>query len=207
MSVMAGPSLYVPHFNRMAAADVREFVAGVATAQLVTVGADGQPDATWLPILWLGDRVEAHVARANQHWRRIVDGAPALLVVAGPDHYISPSWYPSKAGDGRAVPTWNYSVVHLRGTAHVREDANWLRDHVTRLSDRHEEHRTDRWRVSDAPGDFIDKSLRPIVGIEIHVEQVEAKAKLSQNRSDEDRRGVADGLRAEGIDPDGLVVE
>lgn len=205
MGPMGDTGLYVPHFNRMADDEVRGFVADVGTAQLVSVGPDGLPDATWLPIVWTGDRVEAHLARANGHWRRVVDGTPALIVVAGRDHYISPSWYPSKAEHGRAVPTWNYSVVHLRGTLRLRQDADWLREHVTRLSDRHEEHRADRWRVTDAPEDYIDKNLRAIVGIEVSVEQVDAKAKRSQNRSDADRRGVVDGLRGDGVDPDGLV--
>jgi transcriptional regulator len=203
--VVDDAGLYVPHFNQMADEAVRAFVDGVGTAHLVTVGPEGAPDSTWLPILWLGDRVEAHLARANPHWRRMVDGGPALLVVAGRDHYVSPSWYPSKAEHGRAVPTWNYSVVHLRGTVRLRQDREWLHDHVTRLSDRHEEHRADRWRVTDAPTGYIDKSLRPIIGIEVTVTDVRAKAKLIQNRDEADRLGVADGLRAEGVDPDGLV--
>lgn len=205
MGAMGDAGLYVPHFNRMADEEVRGFVADVGTAQLVSVGPDGVPDATWLPIVWTGDRVEAHLARGNGHWRRLVDGTPVLLVVAGRDHYISPSWYPSKAEHGRAVPTWNYSVVHLRGTVRLREDADWLREHVTRLSDRHEEHRDERWRVTDAPDDYVVKNLRAIVGIEVSVEQVDAKAKRSQNRSEADRRGVVDGLRRDGVDPAGLV--
>ena len=197
--------LYVPRFNVMDPDDVRPFVEAVATAQLVTVGEDGVPDATFLPVLWEGDRLVGHLARANRHWRRMVDGSPALAIVTGPDTYVSPSWYASKAEHGKVVPTWNYSVVHLRGAVVVHDDPEWVRSLVTRLTDRHEADRAERWRVTDAPSDYVDKNLRPIVGVEILVESVEAKAKLSQNRSDEDRAGVAAGLAADGIDPAGLV--
>ena len=199
------PQLYLPRFNVMDADDVRPFVEAVATAQLVTVGADGAPDATFLPVLWEGDRLVGHVARANAHWRRIVDGSPALAIVTGPDTYVSPSWYAAKAEHGKVVPTWNYSVVHLRGRITVHDDPNWVRGLVTRLTDRHEADRAEPWAVTDAPEDYVSKNLRPIVGVELAVESVEAKAKLSQNRSDDDRQGVARGLAADGRDPDGLV--
>ncbi|MBI4900132.1 MAG: FMN-binding negative transcriptional regulator [Actinobacteria bacterium] len=191
----------------MEADDVRPFVEAVATAQLVTVGEDGVPDATFLPVLWEGDRLVGHLARANAHWRRIVDGSPALAIVTGPDAYVSPSWYATKAEHGKVVPTWNYSVVHLRGRVVVHDDPTWVRALVTRLTDRHESPRDEPWAVSDAPDDYIEKNLRPIVGVEVVISSVEAKAKLSQNRSDSDRAGVASGLAADGRDPAGLVVE
>ena len=199
--------LYVPRFNAMDADDVRPFVEAVATAQLVTVGEDGVPDATFLPVLWEGDRLVGHLARANGHWRRIVDGSPALAVVTGPDTYVSPGWYATKAEHGRVVPTWNYSVVHLRGAVAVHDDPTWVRDLVTRLTERHERGRAEPWAVTDAPDDYVAKFLRPIVGVELTVSSVEAKAKLSQNRSDEDRAGVAAGLAADGRDPSRLVAE
>lgn len=202
---MTDPQLYVPRFNVMAPDDVRPFVEAVATAQLVTVGDDGLPDATFLPVLWEGDRLVGHLARANTHWRRIVDDSPALAIVTGPDTYVSPSWYATKAEHGKVVPTWNYSVVHLRGRIVVHDDPDWVRALVTRLTDRHERERAEPWHPTDAPDDYIAKNLRPIVGVELFVESVEAKAKLSQNRSDEDRAGVAEGLRADGRDPGGLV--
>src|SRR5690348_15447861 len=87
---------YVPHFNQMPEDDVRAFVAAVGVAQLVTVAGDGTPDATLLPVLWDGDRLVGHFARANRHWQRIADGTPALAVVTGPDAYVSPGWYASK---------------------------------------------------------------------------------------------------------------
>jgi transcriptional regulator len=202
---MPDPQLYVPRFNLMDPDDVRPFVHAVGTAQLVTVGDDGTPDATFLPVLWEDDRLVGHLARANTHWRRIVDGSPALAIVTGPDAYVSPSWYATKAEHGKVVPTWNYSVVHLRGAVTVHDDPEWVRGLVTRLTDRHEQPRAEPWAVTDAPADYVDKNLRPIVGVELVVESVEAKAKLSQNRSDEDRAGVVAGLVADGRDPDALV--
>ena len=202
---MADPQLYVPRSNRMDPAAVRPFVAAIGTAQLVTVGEDGAPDATLLPVLWEGDRLVGHLARANAHWRRIVDGSPALAVVTGADTYVSPSWYASKAEHGRVVPTWNYTVVHLRGPVTVHDDPAWVRGLVTRLTDRHEQGRAEPWAVTDAPANYVEKNLRPIVGVELAVASVEAKAKLSQNRSEADRAGVAAGLAADGRDADGLV--
>jgi transcriptional regulator len=202
---MADPQLYVPRFNAMDPDDIRPFVHAVGTAQLVTVGEDGTPDATFLPVLWEGDRLVGHLARANAHWRRIVDGSPGLAIVTGADTYVSPSWYATKAEHGKVVPTWNYSVVHLRGAVTVHDDPAWVRGLVTRLTDRHEQPRAEPWAVTDAPADYVDKNLRPIVGVELVVASVEAKAKLSQNRSDADRAGVAAGLAADGRDPDGLV--
>ena len=172
-------------------------VADVGTAQLVTVGADGFPLATLLPVIWRDGTVRAHMARANEHWRQIGDATPALLVVTGPQAYVSPSWYASKAEHGRVVPTWNYTAVHLTGRARVHEDAAWLRDAVDELVEHHEAGRARPWRSTDAPGRFVEGQLRAVVGIEVSVERVEAKAKLSQNRSAADREGVVRGLRAE----------
>ena len=196
--------MYIPHFNAMDdPADVRAFVEAIGSAEVVTVGADGTPIATLLPILWSADTqtVIAHMARANPHWREIGDDSPCLAIVAGPQAYISPSWYAAKAEHGRVVPTWNYSAVHLTGTVRVHDDPDWVRDAVTRLTDHHEQPREQPWAVTDAPPTFVDKNLKAIVGLEIAVQRVEAKAKLSQNRSDDDRAGVVAGLRAEGGNP------
>jgi transcriptional regulator len=197
--------VYIPHVNVMDDPDdVRAFVESVASAEIVTVGTDGTPLATLLPILWSADggTVIAHMARANPQWRSIADDAPFLAIVTGPQAYISPAWYASKAERGRVVPTWNYSAVHLTGTVRVHDDPEWLRDAVTRLTEHHEERRDEPWAVTDAPATYIDKNLRAIVGLELTVQRVEAKAKLSQNRSDVDRAGVVAGLRAEGGNSD-----
>lgn len=192
--------MYVPHFNAVEdGAEIRAMVAAVGSAQLITVGADGWPSATLLPIVWEGSKVIAHLARANPHWQEIDAGAPVLLVVAGAQAYVSPTWYATKAEHGRVVPTWNYSAVHLTGrVSGVHQDPEWLRSAVDDLVERHEGHREAPWRTADAPAKYIHGQLRAIVGLEIDVEKVEAKAKLSQNRSDADRSGVIRGLQHEG---------
>lgn len=191
--------VYVPRFNALDDPDeIRALVAATGSAELVTTGPDGYPMATLLPVLWDDDRLVFHVARANPHWRTIGDDCPALAVVTGPQAYVSAAWYPSKAEHGRVVPTWNYSAVHVVGRASVHDDEAWLRDAVTRLTAQHEQRRAQPWAMTDAPERYVDKQLRAIVGIELRIERVEAKAKLSQNRSDADRAGVVSGLRAEG---------
>ncbi len=171
-------------------------VSTVHVGQLVTVGPDGAPDASLLPVLWDGDELIVHLARANEHWRRIASGSPGLVVVTGPDTYITPRWYASKREHGRVVPTWNYSAVHLRGPVTVHDDPEWLREAVTRLTDHHEARTADgeAWGVDDAPARFVDGQLKAIVGVSMAVTDVDAKAKLSQNRSDADQAGVVDGL-------------
>ena len=109
----------MPPPNAMTAADVEAFLETHPSGRLVTVGPDGRPDATLLPVIVSGTTVIAHFARANDHWRRIAPGSPGLLVVAGADAYVSPGWYASKQEHGRVVPTWNYSEVQLRGSVTV----------------------------------------------------------------------------------------
>ncbi len=142
--------------------------------------------------------LRAHFARANPHWKS-VDGVDALMIFALTDGYVSPAWYPSKAEDPRVVPTWNYEVVHVHGRVAVRDDPAWKLALVSALTDRHERRRPHDvdapiWAVDDAPVDFIDKQLGAIVGVEMTVDRIEAKSKLSQNRSIEDREGVIEGL-------------
>lgn len=190
--------MYVPkHFAVEGESEIRAMVEAVGSGWLVTVGDGDVPTATLLPVLWSEDHVVAHVARANPQWRGM-DGQPALLIVGGPEAYVSPSWYPSKAEHGRVVPTWNYTAVHLTGTVRVHHDPEWLLAVVTALTDRHESGRGEPWRVTDAPPQYVDANLGAIVGIELTVTRFEAKAKLSQNRGEADRRGVIEGLRREG---------
>ncbi|MEP1124644.1 MAG: FMN-binding negative transcriptional regulator [Ilumatobacter sp.] len=156
--------------------------------------------ATALPFVVDDDisRLRAHVARANPHWGH-VDGHHALLIVPTVDAYVSPRWFASTAEHGRVVPTSNYELVHLHGVVEIHHDAEWKRRLVDDLT-RENESRVDDpesaepWSVSDAPASYIDARLEAIVGIELHVQRVEAKQKLSQNRSEQDRLGVTDGL-------------
>jgi transcriptional regulator len=144
--------------------------------------------------------LRGHVARANPLWREFRPEIEALVIFQGPHAYVSPGWYPTKQETGKVVPTWNYAVVHARGPLRVVEDAAWLRDQIEALTDRQEAGRDERWRVSDAPADFIDRMMGAIVGIEISVESLVGKWKVSQNRPAVDREGVIDGLTGAGTD-------
>lgn len=187
--------MYVPKLNAVADEDeVRAMVAACRSAWLVTVDESGMPVASFLPIMWEESTVIAHMARANPQWRGIRPGAPVLLIVTGPEAYVSPSWYPSKREHGKAVPTWNYTAVHLSGAATVHEERAWVLDAVTALTEVHEAGRSDRWHVSDAPDAYIESELRAIVGIEVALTRVDAKAKLSQNRPEADQLGVIAAL-------------
>ena len=203
--------MYNPTFNRVDDADAIAMLERSGFGHLVSAGRDGL-SATGLPFLVdrnddenvgreVGGavRLRAHFARANHHWRDL-DGADVLIVFPLADGYVSPAWYPSKADDGRVVPTWNYEVVHVHGRVTVHDDADWVRTLVTELTDRQEQQRNSLdpalapWRVDDAPAPYAAGQIRAIVGIEVSVDRIEGKRKLSQNRSDADRAGVVDGL-------------
>jgi transcriptional regulator len=143
--------------------------------------------------------LRCHVARANPAWKACVDNAASCVVMfQGPQHYISPSWYPSKKEHGKVVPTWNYAVVHVHGQARAVDDAQWLLANVSSLTQQHEGGRDKPWHVSDAPADYIDKMLAAIVGIEIAIERIEGKWKMSQNQPAANREGVVTGLQQQG---------
>ncbi len=136
-----------------------------------------------------------HLARANpQASRDPSSTADALVIFTGPDAYITPQWYATKQETGRVVPTWNYIAVHVYGTLRFHDDPAFLRDHLERLTHRHEAGRVDPWHVSDAPGDYIAQQMNAIVGVTVEIERLEGKWKMSQNRVDADIAGVIGGL-------------
>ncbi|AGN81176.1 FMN-binding negative transcriptional regulator [Pseudomonas sp. GD03651] len=169
-------------------------------AVLVSQGDQGLL-ATHLPVLvdiTEGEfgTVYAHLARANRQWQDLAQGSEALLVFPGADAYVSPSYYPSKADNPKVVPTWNYLAVHAYGPAEVIHEAEPLLAIVSRLTDRHEHGRSEPWKVTDAPADYIEGMLRAIVGIRLPIARLQGARKLSQNRSAQDIAGVRDGLAA-----------
>lgn len=141
--------------------------------------------------------LRAHLARGNKQLDALREGAEVLVVFQGPESYVTPSWYPSKAEHGKVVPTWNYAMVQVRGKPLVIDDVTWLRPHVEQLTNNLERERPHPWKVSEAPDEFIATQLKAIVGIEIPIRSIEGKWKVSQNRLPTDRQGVIDGLRAE----------
>jgi transcriptional regulator len=185
--------MYVPdHFREDRPDVLHEAVQRIGFATLVTQGLE----ANHLPMLLQDGVLRGHVARANPVWK--AGEGEALAIFLGPHAYVSPSWYPSKAETGKAVPTWNYLTVHARGAIRWIQDADWLRAHVTALSAVHETGRAQPWAVSDAPASYVDGLLRAIVGFELTIAKLEGKWKLSQNRDAADRAGVRDGLVQDG---------
>jgi transcriptional regulator len=192
--------MYVPPaFKDDEVESIRATIRGARLANLVTATAEG-PVATPLPLFL--DEIEGehgtlygHLAKANPQWRLPPIGQ-ALAIFTGPEAYVTPSWYATKQETGKVVPTWNYVAVHAYGPVEFFQEPERLLDVVTRLTNKHEGLRAKPWAVGDAPADFIAAQLRGIVGIRIPVVRLEGKRKMSQNRPESDRVGVAAGLAA-----------
>ena len=192
--------MYLPkHFEQTDPAALQALMREHPLATLIVPSADGIT-ADLIPLEYLPDAgplgtLRGHVARANPLWKRAA-GAEVLAVFTGPQVYITPSWYPTKAETHKVVPTWNYTVVQARGPLRAIDDAPWLHGLVSGLTAHHEAPRAQPWAVTDAPDDYIQTMLRAIVGIEIELTQLVGKWKVSQNRNEADRQGVVEGLLA-----------
>jgi transcriptional regulator len=198
-----------PHFRESDPATLAAFVDAHPLAVLVAAGPSG-PVANHIPLLRLQDPggdmlLRGHVARANEFWQTTLAQSSVLAIFRGPDRYISPTWYPTKAETGEVVPTWNYSVVHAHGRITFTQDGAWLRTLVEALTKRHEAVRPAPWKVADAPSEYLDRMLQAIVGFEIVVERLEGKFKASQNRTERERAGVISGLAADGNSADTIA--
>lgn len=185
-------------------AELLGFIARHPLATLVT--HDGSaPDANLIPLLAHqgsdGLDLIGHVARANPLWERPQVG-PVLAVFGPVDHYVSPTWYPSKAETHRTVPTWNYLVVHAQGELVIHDDRSWTRAAVARLTNAMESGRAEPWRVGMAPPEYVDEQLGHIVGISLRVTSLLGKFKVSGARSEEDRVGATDGIEGDGGPPE-----
>ncbi|MEP7057311.1 MAG: FMN-binding negative transcriptional regulator [Caldimonas sp.] len=196
--------MYLPaHFEETRIDVLHDFVRRHPFGLLVTQGAAGIA-ANPLPFLLDPDggagfgTLRGHVARANPVWREAATDGQALVVFQGPQGYVSPSWYASKAEHGKVVPTWNYVMVQARGRLRAIDDPAWVLKLVTRLTERHESPRDAPWGVGDAPADYIESMLRAIVGIELELTALSGKWKVTQNRSAADRAGVVRGLEESG---------
>ncbi|HEU4636266.1 MAG TPA: FMN-binding negative transcriptional regulator [Edaphobacter sp.] len=197
--------MYIPKHNEETRTEVLDHLMRTRPlASLVTLGATGL-FATHLPlVLHRKDDQHAvlrgHLARANRQWKDFSRETDALAIFSGPQHYITPAWYPDKAETGKVVPTWNYAVVHAYGRLEIIEDSDWLLTHLNSLTDIHEATRPEPWSVADAPADFIATIARGIVGIEMKIERLEGKWKASQNQTEQTRASVAEGLEALGTE-------
>jgi transcriptional regulator len=185
------------HFQVADPAAELHALAARVPASLVTFGADGFR-VTVLPMLYTrigtGGVLHGHVARPNPQWRDIEEGAVAVAIFSGPDAYVSPAWYAEKRRTGKVVPTWNYATVVAHGSVRAIHDPDWLLDHVRWLVDRHEAGRPEPWSVDDAPDGYVETQARAIVGLELQIDRIDAKRKLSQNRAADDVEGVIAAL-------------
>jgi transcriptional regulator len=208
--------MYIPAHFAVDETSVRELLAKHGAADLITLTDDGLL-ATMLPFAYEPSASEngalyGHVARNNDQWRKPARGE-SLAIVRGPDAYVSPSWYAAKAEHGRVVPTWNYVTAHVYGRLVVHDDPAWVENVVRRLTAKHEAARLASpgqampWSVDDAPRAFVEGQLRAIVGLELQITRIEAKAKLSQNRPVGDIAGIVSGLSARGEDRNAAAVE
>lgn len=208
--------MYVPkHFEVREWEEITRFVAHARAADLVTADSTGLPVATLMPALWdtssLDEsnfgRLVMHMAKANPQWVSIEPGAKALAIIHGPQAYVSPSNYEGKLTDHKVVPTWNYQSIHLSGTVEVSADVELLRQIVSELTEFHERDRVVPWNVSEADPKYFEAQLHGIIAVTLHVSKVEAKYKLSQNRSVQDRQRVIADLSSSQLLEDHVIAE
>jgi transcriptional regulator len=201
--------MYLPdHFRVEDVADMHALIRAHPLAALVSAGSSGLY-GTHLPTVLKEEggygTIECHISRANPHWKDLAQGGEAMMIFQGPETYITPNWYRTKFETGKAVPTWNYAIVHAYGWPEVMNDKEWLRRHVGELTDQQERSEQHPWKLSDAPASYIEAMLRGIVGFRFSIARLEGKWKMSQNREPRDRVAVVDGLRTRADGEDAKV--
>ncbi len=198
--------MYNPsHFEEKRLDVLHALVRAQPLATLVTMTADGLV-ANHIPLFLRVDgtpfgTLAGHVARNNPVWREFDAGVQVLAVFQGPQAYISPNWYATKQEHGKVVPTWNYAVVHAKGTLTVHDDPQWIRAQMQQLTQQQETATSDKpWAVDDAPADYLKTMVAAVVGIEIPIASLSGKWKVSQNQPAVNREGVVQALQATGDD-------
>jgi len=196
-----------PAFNQTDKAELRALATEYPLATLVVASGDNLL-INHIPLLWNIERqskeeLHGHIPRSNELVAALSDPVKTLTATAvfrGPEDYISPADYPSKARHGKVVPTWNYAVAHLSGQLELRDDDNFVRQQIDQLTAQHEARANPDhpWSLDDAPTDFAGAMLNTITGIALSIERVEGKYKLSQNRDAADRSGAANGVSRRG---------
>ncbi|RLZ09340.1 FMN-binding negative transcriptional regulator [Acinetobacter sp. 2JN-4] len=179
------------------------FIQDYPFATLISHSAAGV-EANHLPFKLLLDKESdtavliAHIAKGNPLHTQIENNTDVLVIFQGEQGYISPNWYPTKQQHHQHVPTWNYQVVHIKGKINFLHDEKSLRGILAKLTRTHEAKQAKPWKMSDAPSEYIAEELKGIVGIEVQIENITGKFKLSQNREKIDALGVVAGLEQQG---------
>ena len=195
--------MYIPkHFEETRVDVLHSLIESYPLASIVTL-KDNFPEVNHIPMLLSPLQgsyglLSGHIARNNPMWRDHPVDTDVLVVFHGPNAYISPSWYASKAQTGKVVPTWNFVSVQARGRIRFIHEPEWLIQHLHALSSQHEKQFSHPWHVNDAPAEFIQDLIKVIVGFEIEVTDIKGKYKVSQNRSAEDMQSVIDALNTTG---------
>jgi transcriptional regulator len=200
-----------PHFREERLDVLHALIRSHPLGLLITAGPGGL-QANHVPLLLDANSSErgtlrAHLARANPQVQELAAVSECLVVFQGPQHYISPSLYPTKHETGKVVPTWNYITVQAYGAPRVVDDAGWLRQQIGDLTRHQEGPRAAPWQVEDAPDSFIAAQIKGIIGLEIPLARLDGKWKVSQNRPAIDQVGVASGLRGLGADANAMADE
>ena len=196
--------MYIPRQFALSDEETAAALDQAGFANLVTHDASGFI-VTPLPLIYDGHSLIGHVSRANPHWH--ADGGESVAIFSGPHAYISPSFYATKTETGKVVPTWNYELLNVYGRLVAHDDADWVLNLVTMLTNRHEQGRAQPWQVTDAPEGYTRAQLRAIVGVELVISKVEGKAKMSQNQPERNRAGVVAGLKESDAAQDQLVAD
>lgn len=195
--------MFLPPIFREDRLDVQLDLIRTHPFGLMVINGPKRLDANPLPFLIYPEEgahgtLRAHFSRGNPLLQELASVHECLVVFQGPQKYITPSWYPTKQESGKVVPTWNYATVHAWGRPRVIDDPAWLRPHLADMTQSQESARLNPWKVDDAPDEYIVEQMQRVVGLEIPINHIEGKWKVSQNRSRADRRGVVTGLLAEG---------
>jgi transcriptional regulator len=202
--------MYIPkHFDVSDLAVISRLIEANPLATIVTRQVDGL-NANHIPLhlvdeseishssstVMPGKVLRGHVARANPIWKDLQSNDKALMIFVGVQAYISPSLYASKKVDAKVVPTWNYEAVHIHGSICLIQDGPGLHALMHSLTDTQERSLSHPWAIGDAPSEYIERLMQAIVGIEISIDRIEAKRKLSQNQPSTNQQSVIDGLVA-----------
>jgi transcriptional regulator len=193
--------MYTPKkFQQLDSTALKNLMAEYPFATVVTYSELGL-EANHFPLMLtqIKDKevLQGHIAKANPLWKTLNEQSEVLLIFNGPNCYISPNYYPTKAQAGRAVPTWNYVTVHVKGLMSFIHEDKWKLRQVTHLTNTHEANQSVPWSIEDAPDEYISKMLPAIVGIEIEIISITGKWKVSQNQPEINKQGVFNALSNE----------
>lgn len=205
--------MYLPtHFKHEQLDDLVDLIQQYPLATVVMTAADDTLEVNHLPLEFERQQgglgvLRGHIAKANPMFEILSRSALAYVIFQAEDAYISPNWYEGKQEHHRVVPTWNYRVVHVKGEIRTLEDERYLRGVLARLTRQHEASQPVQWKMGDAPQDFIAEQMEKIIAIEINIQSMIGKFKVSQNRSAVDALNVAKALEKSNTEMSEVIVK